>query len=483
MRLRFFFWLATFVLGTTVAVQAATAVTLSPATGHPSTVVSVSGSSFGDLELVDVYVDLVDTALLGSSSTGSIGGSVTIPASAAPGQHTITAVGRRTGDFAQKTFTVSTPWTQFGYSAAHLATNSWENTISPSNVATIGSEWINPGGSLGASGGTVAVNSGTAYVSLNGNGVEALSTATGSVLWSFAAAGTVYASPTVSGGVVYVGSYSTNTFYALNATTGAKIWSAVLGGAIESSAAVANGIVYVGCFDGRVRALNASTGATVWTYITDNYIAASPTVVNGVVYIGSGDHNVYALNASTGAFIWSYPTGAAVESSAAIADGVLYVGSDDGSVYAIGTQLPNVGKLLWVTNFGGAFYASPAVANNIYANDNFYALDAATGNVDWRLPTVGVVRSAAVANGVVYFTSDNGIFYAVAAATGSILRKALIGSTFLGSPAVSDGMVYVAPFGAAIYALSLPPNLNTNAFPRAPLPASLHPDPRLRVSQ
>jgi outer membrane protein assembly factor BamB len=290
------------------------------------------GSSFGDLELVDVYVDLVDTALLGSSSTGSISGSITIPASAAPGQHTITAIGRHTGDFAQKTFNVSTPWTQFGYSAAHLSTNAWENSISPSNVATIGSKWINPGGSLGASGATVAVNSGTAYVSLEGNGVEALSTATGSALWSFAAAGTIYASPTVSGGVVYVGSYSTNTFYALNATTGAKIWSAVLGGAIESSAAVANGIVYVGCTDGKIYALNASTGTTAWTYITGNAIVATPTVVNGVVYIGSFDHNVYALNASNGSFIWSYPTGGPVESSAAIADGVLYVGSNDDNV-------------------------------------------------------------------------------------------------------------------------------------------------------
>jgi len=91
MRVSFFLWLPILVLATTVAGQAATAVTLSPTSGHASTVVAVSGTGFGDNEAVDVYVDTVDTLLLVASSTGSISGSVTIPASAAPGTHDITA--------------------------------------------------------------------------------------------------------------------------------------------------------------------------------------------------------------------------------------------------------------------------------------------------------------------------------------------------------------------------------------------------------
>ncbi len=197
-RVLFLVWLAICFLGTTVAGQAATAVTLSPAYGHPSTVVSLAGTSFGDIELVDVYIDLVDTALLASSSTGGISGSITIPSSAGPGRHYITAIGRRTGDFAQTTFDVGTPWSQFGYSAAHLSANPWENTLSPSNVAAIGPKWINPGGSFGSSGATVAVNFGDVYGSFE-NGIEALSSSTGNVIWSFAA-DFVYGSPIVSGG-------------------------------------------------------------------------------------------------------------------------------------------------------------------------------------------------------------------------------------------------------------------------------------------
>ncbi len=262
MRVPFLLWLPILVLTTTVAGQAATTVNLSPTSGHPSTVVTVSGTSFGDNEAVDVYVDTVDTLLLVASSTGSISGSITIPASAAPGTHDITAIGRHSGDAAQTTFDVGSPWSQFGYSAAHTSANPWENALSPSNVASIGPKWINPGGSLGSTGATVAVNFGTIYASTE-TGIEALSSSTGGVLWSYTAAGTVFASPTLSAGVVYVGSESTDTLYALNATTGAKIWSVVLGGAIYSSAAIANGIVYVGCDDDKVHALNASTGKAI----------------------------------------------------------------------------------------------------------------------------------------------------------------------------------------------------------------------------
>jgi outer membrane protein assembly factor BamB len=85
---------------------------------------------------------------------------------------------------------------------------------------------------------------------------------------------------------------------------------------------------------------------------------------------------------------------------------------------------------------------------------------------------------------VVYFTSGNNTFYAVAAAYGGILATAVTGSTYLGSPSISDGVAYVSTLGSGIYAFALPPNLNSNAIRRAgpPPPASLHPDLRLSVS-
>jgi outer membrane protein assembly factor BamB len=479
--------LALFVLAGTLAAQAQTGVTLSPTSGSPTAVVAVSGTSFGDLEAVDVYVDQVDTALLVSSSTGKISGSVTIPATASPGNHYITAIGRKTGDAAQTTFDVSTPWNELGFGAARLGANPWENTLSTATVSAIGPKWIKAAGTEGATGATIAVHLNDLYVSTYA-GIEELSTTSGSVLWSFPAAGVVFASPTVYGATVYVGSESNGTFYALNKTTGALIWSKALGCNIYSSATVANGVVYTACYGGTVFALNASTGSTLWVYtVSGGSIIGSPAVVNGVVYFGSTNYSAYALNAATGGRIWSYATLGEIECTPAVANGVVYVGSQDGYVYALGTSPTSPGVLLWSSYIQGSVYYSPAVANGtVYVaseDGTFYALDAHTGSTKWKLPTGTALRGAAVANGVVYLTAGDTLI-AVDATSGSILASADTGPTYLGSPSISDGVVYVAAQGGNLYALSLPPNLNTNArLSGPPLPASLHPDLRLSAER
>jgi len=63
-------------------------------------------------------------------------------------------------------------------------------------------------------------------------------------------------------GVVYFGSWSTdNSVYALNASTGALLWKYKTGLNVKSSPTVTNGVVYVGSDDNNVYALNAINGA------------------------------------------------------------------------------------------------------------------------------------------------------------------------------------------------------------------------------
>jgi hypothetical protein len=117
------------------------------------------------------------------------------------------------------------------------------------------------------------------------------------------------ASPTVSNGVVYIGS-NTGVFYALDLSTGTILWQRFLGfspkktcGAqgIVSTAAVASDpitgrqTVYVGGGDGYVYALDAVTGNVVWRSVvgilpsptsSDYFNWSSPAVANGVVYTG-----------------------------------------------------------------------------------------------------------------------------------------------------------------------------------------------------
>jgi outer membrane protein assembly factor BamB len=483
-RLPFFATLASLIVGTALPAFAASTLTASPSSGHPNLPVSVSGTGFGDNEAVDVYVDLTDVLLLVASSTGTISTSVTIPASASPGTHYITAIGRHSGDAAQKAFSVTTPWAETSFGYAHQAVNPFENTLTASNIASAGTLWTNtaPGG-----GGTVAVVGGRAYVSLK-DGVEAMSTSTGAQAWKSISGTIFYASPTVLGGVVYVGDASDGKMYALNASTGATIWSVTLSGQIFGSAEVVNGIVYVGGA-ATAYALKATTGAILWTYQTNSFIESTPTVVDGVAYFGSNDHKVYALNATTGSMIWSYTTGGAVESSAAVYNGVVYIGSDDEKVYAIAARGPGPGSLLWSYTTGGEVFEMPAVyGSQVFVGSGdgkMYALSSQTGALQWVVNTGADVRGAAVANGLVYFTSDTNEIYAALTSNGEVVATASTGAAFFGSPSISDGVVYLSTLGGSTYAFSLASTANTGAVRPIdrPLPASLRPDFTLHVTR
>ena len=94
----------------------------------------------------------------------------------------------------------------------------------------------------------------------------------------------------------------------------------------------------------------------------------------------------------------------------------------------------------------------------------------------------GILGSAAVANGVVYFTSRDGSVYAVAATYGGILATGQTGATFFGSPVVSDGIAYLSTIGGDTFAFSAGAGVNTVPA-RPPARAELHPNYALQVTR
>jgi outer membrane protein assembly factor BamB len=112
------------------------------------------------------------------------------------------------------------------------------------------------------------------------------------------------------------------------------------------------------------------------------------------------------------------------------------------------------------------FTSSPAVAGGkVYfgsGDGNVYAVDAATGIVQWRFPTKDVVHSSpAVVAGTVYVGGWDSVLYAIDAESGQQkwafqagLDPAIHNQVgFQGSPAVVDGTVYVGCRDAHVYAL------------------------------
>jgi outer membrane protein assembly factor BamB len=457
-------------------------VTLTPVSPHPQQIVTLAATGFGASEAVDVYIDTTDTLLLVSTATGTLSASITVPASATPGTHYVTAIGRKSGDAAQVAFTVTTPWMQFGYGNAHLGWNPYENTLNSGNAAALGQLWSVD---TDAAFSTPVVSGGQVFIGTVA-GVESISAATGAQSWIKNTSESFYASPTLSNSMLYIGAYSDDFFYALHTSNGSLKWTQTLGSGVASAATVSGGIVYIGCNDYKIYALNASTGAILWTYTTGGQVRSSPTVVGGMVYAGSFDGKVYALNATTGALVWSYTTGGPIYDSPAVANGAVYIGSGDHKLYALGA---GSGVLLWSVTTGSVIYGSPAVANGMVVVGSedamVYALNTRTGATIWTLATGGLVDGTpGIANGVIYIGTAINQFLAIDLKYGAIVGSAVTTTPVVGGPAISDGAVYVNGEFGNTNAYTLNAGVDSNlARIHAPNPAFLRPNRTLKAEK
>jgi polyvinyl alcohol dehydrogenase (cytochrome) len=204
--------------------------------------------------------------------------------------------------------------------------------------------------------------------------------------WTIETGGAVNGTPIITGGTVYIGSY-TGTLLALELATGRTIWTYATGAAvlepelgvnlgILGSAAVDGGVVYVGDATATVHALDAVTGALRWKTKVDDQTAAciwsSPIVANGTVFVGVASvakevgfrGNVVALDAASGAQKWktfSVPEGA-----------------DGGGVFAV-PVIDLVHELL-IVGTQNAYSANPAPYGN---PTSILALELDTGTERW----------------------------------------------------------------------------------------------------
>jgi outer membrane protein assembly factor BamB len=308
------------------------------------------------------------------------------------------------------------------------------------------------------------------------------------VRWRFHTRGMIFSSPTVLDGVVYVGSTDGN-LYAVRAGDGSLMWKFATKGPVNSSPAVSYGLVFAASVDGNVYAVDATTGQQRWRFATNgerrftapgihgmipstetmpdpfDVFLSSPAVSGGTVYIGSGDHNVYALDAATGALRWKFATGNVVHASPAVSGGTVFVGSWDRYFYALDAQS---GALRWKFQTGDdrKIYNQVGIAGSAAVSDGvvyfgcrdsfFYALDAKTGTLRWKQDHHGswVIASPAIAGNTVYFsTSDEKVFWAVDAATGSARFTLPYGAFAFSSPSIAGGIAYFGTFDGRLYAI------------------------------
>ena len=281
----------------------------------------------------------------------------------------------------------------------------------------------------------------------------ALDAGTGQELWRFPTSHIIPLDSVLAGNRVYFGSYD-NNFYALS-LDGKLAWKFQTRGAV-GTAALHNGTIYVGSEDGNLYAIDAKTGRELWRFRTGGPVPGRPAVHKGALYFGSWDHHLYALDLETRRVLWKYRCGNIV-GGVTVHRGALYFGSFDHYIYSMTPE----GKLLWKYQLPVQMYSvsRPVISGDtIYVglkDDYMYAIST-KGELLWKFRTGHMIATdPAIHNGVVYFGSCDGNFYAADAGTGKLLWKFATTLPIVAPPAISGGRVYFGGGDCNFYCLDL----------------------------
>jgi outer membrane protein assembly factor BamB len=209
-------------------------------------------------------------------------------------------------------------------------------------------------------------------------------------------------------------------------------------GHFESMVA-SNGVDYVGSDNGRLYALNGKDGTVRWQYKAGApvYVTA---VIQGTVYVDANNGTsavAYAFNADNGNVLWHYNVNDYI-SQLMVENGIVYVGTAaTGNSIRLYALSASTGSLLWsysaqaetpgllTASDGVVFYAEIMGIAGDNFNEHITALRSSNGSVLWRLPTAaadGFARGTpAVSNGVIYIGTNSGSVYAARVSDGSML--------------------------------------------------------------
>ncbi|MEO8809806.1 MAG: outer membrane protein assembly factor BamB [Rhodanobacter sp.] len=175
-----------------------------------------------------------------------------------------------------------------------------------------------------------------------------------------------------------------------------------------------------------------------------------PAVVDGVLYADSTDGKLAAIDASSGKTLWSkssrthgwfgwgdkHRKDAMYAGGPAVSGDLLAVGTLDGHVYGVNAK---DGSPRWEAELDTQVLASPVIAGDqvvVRGGDGrVYSLDAATGKRRWvydqgNVPLLSVRGNGPllVANGVVFFGSDDGLLVALRLDNGTKLWEQRLSS-------------------------------------------------------
>ncbi len=292
----------------------------------------------------------------------------------------------------------------------------------------------------------------------------ALDALTGEILWEYPVGPTDDA-VTVKDGFVYVAS---DSLFCLDALDGSREWASGQADWSGSSPAVVDGKVYAGNRiepeQSMISRFDATTGEVEWTSVIPEMTVSCLAVWEELVLVPSYtgySSPLYAFDRSTGETVWATPIPVGFwDSSPVVVDSTIFICSWEGLVYAIECLS---GEILWTSPVAGSITATLSYHDEFLfggveqSAGPFFCADATTGTILWSA-SAGIHGSPCVADGLVFFGENvNPEEYARVMAldceTGEIVWTYPVEvEWFMSTPAVTDGIMYIAALDGNLYA-------------------------------
>jgi outer membrane protein assembly factor BamB len=434
----------------------------------PGAAVTLKGGGFGRSTKVTVSLHGVFLATVTSKASGSLPSiRVVIPANSSFGLTALTAVAPSAT--LNIPITVANNWEQQGDGPGHLGFEKNDPTLNYL-IFPGGNKWVklawhfDPGVPLNAS---PAIVDGVAYVADTQGQLFAIDTHNGGLDWTFtlASGAAIEGSPAVDPtlGLVFLGA-NDGTVDAVSVATGALVWSTSVGG--DVAAPVFNsGELYVASSSGQIEALAEATGVATWAVGLGSNITSAPALDTSTsrLIVGESDGNVTEINAKTGVVGWNFTTGGPIAASAIVSAGKVYVGSEDTNVYCL---VESSGALVWSFKTGAAIQDTGSLTNNgtdggglaLFIGSNngiLYSLRASSGKQLFNVSVgPGGIVGVATARGIAIFETATGQITATRAYVKQDNWQFQTGAGLVSSPVVIDGTIYVDAEDGNLYAFT-----------------------------
>lgn len=294
------------------------------------------------------------------------------------------------------------------------------------------------------SGSSPVIADGVLYIGSADGAVYALDPATGETKWRFQTGESL--SPAASGGQIITVPKATSAVDQMVAGIKAAEKQKEQGiRRVDMTPAVENGTVFVGSGDHSFYAIDAATGKRKWSYDIGYAMASSsnssfpvppPVVKDGTLYFATGD-GLHAIDALTGKRKWLFETWQAnyfdrkhAAEGPVLGNGVIFLtmwvyldpNTQKSLLYAVD---PGSGKAKWVTNVGGWDVTAPATSKGLAffavedpgptptsfsGRETLYAINAADGQVKWKLSTGRKYGTQLlIAGNTIYFSTDTNL--------------------------------------------------------------------------